>query len=304
MEEKQAEQLSPRVSVILVSFNDAVSLRRALRALESSAGRETFEVVVVDSGSSDDCPRMDAEFPSITLLRLPRNFGLVRALNIGMRTAKGEYYFFLSPEMEVNRDAVARLTAALDSSPQAVAVCPLVVGEGGDVVSRVHPLPLPSELQRGWQTGELEGWIAPDVAGGSVEVDYFKPPVFMIRSYFLKGLRYIDERYGTAWWDLEIAAQIVKASKKVLLVPDARVTAHAGQDVARWPAGARGLLAADRALGAALWCAKHYGWFQGAAFRLRATLRALAGLLGMRDAGCRWATLRYLVSGQKFDGTL
>lgn len=304
MEENQAEQLTPRVSVILVSFNDAASLRRALQALEASSARETFEVVVVDSGSSDDCPRMDAEFPSITLLRLPRNFGLVRALNIGMRTAKGDYYFFLTPEIEVSRDAVARLAAVLDGSPQAAAVCPLVAGEGGEVVSRLHPLPLPAELQRAWQSGELAGWTAPGAVQEPVEVDYFKPPVFMIRSYFLKGLRYIDERYGTAWWDLEIAAQIVKASKKVLLVADARVTAHAGTNVSRWPAAVRGLLAADRALGAALWCSKHYGWFQGATFRFRATLRALGGVLGLRDAGCRWATLRYLVSGQKFDGSL
>jgi len=303
MEENQAEQLAPRVSVILVSFNNAASLRRALQALEASSARATFEVVVVDSGSSDDCPRMDTEFPSITLLRLPRNFGLVRALNIGMRTAKGDYYLFLTPEIEVSRDAVARLAEELDRSPQAAAVCPLVAGEGGEVMTRVHPLPLPAELLRAWQSGELEGWMAPRVADEPVEADYFKPPVFMIRSYFLKGLRYIDERYGTAWWDLEIATQILKASRKVLLVPEARVTAHAEADVARWPAGVRGLLAADRALGAALWCSKHYGRFQGAMFRLRATLRALAGVLSLRDAACRWATLRYLISGQKFDGS-
>jgi GT2 family glycosyltransferase len=303
MEESQSGQAGPRVSVILVSYNDASALRTTLQSLAGSAGREMFESVVVDNGSSDDCPRMDAEFPWITLLRLPRNFGLVRALNIGMRTAKGEYYFFLTPGLEVDRDTVALLAGELDRSPQAAAVCPLAVGAGGEVLSRIHPLPLPAELQRAWQSGELENWAEPVLSGEPLEIDYFKPPVFLVRSYFLKGLRYLDERYGTAWWDLEIAAQILKASKHVLLVPAARVTARDGITAKRWPAGVRGLLAADRALGASLWCAKHYGRLPGAMFRLRATLRALAGVLTLRDPAFHWATLRYLLSGQKFDGS-
>ena len=67
MEEQQAEQAPRRVSVIIVSFNDAEALRRSLATLETSADRDTFEILVVDNGSVDDCARMDAEFPSIDI---------------------------------------------------------------------------------------------------------------------------------------------------------------------------------------------------------------------------------------------
>lgn len=65
----------------------------------------------------------------------------------------------------------------------------------------------------------------------------------------------------------------------------------------------RGLLAADRAIGAAVWCGKHYGWFQGARFRAVAILRALASLASLKEAGYRFSVLSSLLSGQKFDGS-
>jgi GT2 family glycosyltransferase len=304
MGENQAEQSPRRVSVIVVSFNNAAALRRCLASLENCGERDTFEILVVDCGSVDDCPRMDAEFPSIDVLRLPRHFGRVKALNIGMRTATGEFFLFLEPEMEVTPGAIAALVAELDREQAAVAVCPRIESPSGDVVSRVHPLPLPTELHKAWLEGDLAGWTEPDTAGpGAAEVDYIKPPAMMVRSYFLKGLRYIDDRYGHAWWDLEICTQIGRAGKKILLLGSARVILHPSGWNQEPPSGVRGLLAADRAIGAAVWCSKHYGWFQGARFRLVAILRALASLASLREASYRFAAFSCLVSGQKFDGS-
>ena len=304
MDENQAEQSPRRVSVIVVSFNNAAALRRCLAALENSGDRDTFEILVVDSGSVDDCPRMDTEFPSIDMLRLPRHFGLVKALNIGMRTATGEFFLFLDPEMEVTPDAITALVAELDREQAAVAVCPRIESPSGELVTRLHPLPLPSELQKAWLEGDLAGWTTPETAGpDAVEVDYIKPPAMMVRSYFLKGLRYIDERYGHAWWDLEICTQIGRAGKKILLLGSARVVQQPPGLDQEPPSGVRGLLAADRAIGAAVWCGKHYGWLQGIRFRLVAMLRALASLVSLRAAGYRFAAFSNLLSGQKFDGS-
>ncbi len=163
MEENQESQAPPRVSVVIVSHNAAAALRRSLVALEASRGRETFEIIVVDSGSADDCSRMDAEFPAIHMLRLPRNFGLVKALNIGMRTAKGEFFLFLEPGMEVAPDTVPSLAERLEAEPDAVAVCPLIADAAGQTLSRIHPLPLPDELYRAWRDSDFQGWSVPRV---------------------------------------------------------------------------------------------------------------------------------------------
>src|SRR5579872_1778124 len=95
------EPIGPRVSAILVAFNQASALRRAVEALERSQERERLEILVVDCGSRDDSARVDSEFPGVNVLRLPHHLGATRAMNIALRTAKAELVFFISPDVEV-----------------------------------------------------------------------------------------------------------------------------------------------------------------------------------------------------------
>jgi GT2 family glycosyltransferase len=306
MAEIQKEQAAPRVSVLLVSLNNAAAVRRCLAELEASGSRESMEVIVVDSGSMDECSRMDSEFPAIRMHRLPRNFGVVKALNIGMRTASGEFFLFLEPSVEVAPNTVSELVAHLDKAPDAIAVGPMTVTPAAEVVTRIHPLPVPAELYQACRDGDFSAWSTPDTEPESQEVDFIKPPILLVRSGFMKGMRYLDERYGQHWWDLEICTQIRRASKKILLLPRVRVVVHPSA-TRELGADARGLLAADRALCAALWVGKHYGaleqWKFGMRMHLAALGRAIAGILTFRDTGFRVAYMSALVSGQKVDGS-
>src|SRR5579884_2662932 len=116
----------PRVTALVVSYYNVEALRRCITALEKSKDREALEIIVVDKGSQDGSANIDSEFPNITVLRLPRNFGNTKALNIGMRTAAAELVFFLVPEVEVSPKAVVRLANRLNDDSDAVAVCPVL----------------------------------------------------------------------------------------------------------------------------------------------------------------------------------
>ena len=146
MEEPQSTSSPkvPRISAIVLSYNDKTGLRRCLAALEASTVRPELEIVVLDNGSTDGSSSLDSEFPGVTIMRLPRNFGATKALNIGMRTAAGEYFLFLSPEMEVAPDAVAKLAALLDSDPDAAAASPMVLDESGEPAGDWWKLPDPA----------------------------------------------------------------------------------------------------------------------------------------------------------------
>src|SRR5436190_16047592 len=126
MENEELQPAAPKVTVLIVSYNCADALRRCLAAIERSQARETIEVLVVDNGSGDECPRLDTEFPRITILRLPRYFGLPKARNIGIRTAAADLIFFLQPEIEVEPDTVPLLVDALEREPDVWAAAPLL----------------------------------------------------------------------------------------------------------------------------------------------------------------------------------
>jgi GT2 family glycosyltransferase len=293
MEEPQAP---PQVSVLLVSYNAAAALRRCLAALEQSSQREKFEVVVVDNGSQDGSDEVPAEFPSVTALRLPRNFGFVKALNIGMRTAKCEFFLFLNPRTEVAADTVPALAARLEAEPGAVAVCPALTTPQGDPAPHLFKLPRPQSVGAIAAAGRFEAATIPEEAGEAVPVEFAGFAALMVRGYFLKGLRYIDERYAQSWADAEVAIQIQRAGKKTLLAPAARATWHAEDDLrGSMPAAPLALLAADWALGAATFAGKHFGMAAGLKIRIVTALSALFSLQIRR--------FLHLVEGRKIDGT-
>lgn len=308
MGEAEREQAPPQVSVLIVSEDNAAALRRCLAAVEASAERERFEVLVVDNGSQDESPHLDSEFPNANFLRLPRRFGLVKALNIGMRTAKGEFFLFLAPEIEVAPDTIARLAERLAAEPQAVAVCPLIVDGEGRPSEQFYRLPdaagaLRAALRERWEPVEV-------VIGGAdaVAVEFPSLAALMIRAYFLKALRYIDERYGQSWADAEIAAQVRRANRRILLLPELRVRRFESElPPLRRQARVRALYSADWVLGAARYAGKHFGFLNGVKVRLVVTLaalgRSLLSLFFLREPAFEIPRAGFLLSGQKLDGT-
>ena len=291
-----------QVSVLLVSYNAAEALRRSLRALESASARETFEVIVVDNGSLDESPTLDAEFPAATFLRLPRNFGFTKAVNIAMRTAKAPFFFLLSPGIEVQPNTVTQLAAQLEQAQDAVAVCPLVTAPAGEPAPELYRLPGAAAVAELARAAAFTPAPPPALDQERVPVEFAGFRALMVRGYFLKGLRYIDERYAQAWADAEIAAQIRRASRKILLLPGVRVV-FAAPELPPYPPKARALLAADWVLGASTYAGKYFGFAARLKIRIAAVLRALGAVLGLRDFSYNFARLSYLLSGQKLDGT-
>ncbi len=293
---------APRVSVLVISNNRAAALRRCLAALEVSRERERMEVLVVDNGSSDESPRLDVEFPNATFLRLPRNFGRTKALNIGVRTAAGELLLFLSPEVEMSPEAIPLLASCLEAENEAVAVCPFVTSPEGAAAIRCFPFPTASALFAAWRRDLPDPPQEIDPPAATVSVEWASLDALLARRYFIKGLNYFDERYGEFLADAELSYQIRRAGKKILVLGPARAVRHEGA-APPLDAGSRALLSADLVSGIATFAAKHDGMAAGIGYRLRAILSCFGSLLGFRDPAYRWKRFAAVVSFRKVDGS-
>jgi glycosyltransferase involved in cell wall biosynthesis len=279
-----------KVSVIMVAHNRAAALRRAIEALERSQDRERIEILVVDCGSQDESPQLDTDYPDITMLRLPHNFGATKAMNIATRTAKAEILFYLSPDVEVATDTVAKLAEHLEAETDAAAAGPLLVDPEGRVQSKVREIPTRETFAIACRGGALPG-AEVDPSQYSVEVEYPAIEALMIRKQFIKGMNFFDERFGEFWADADLAMQIGPAQKKARIYSAIRAVLHPAPD----PVGGDALLAADRAGGAAAFLGKYQGFMAGLTFRIGAALRAL-GRFDFRQ-------FTALVSGSKLDGS-
>jgi GT2 family glycosyltransferase len=283
--EPAEEQVSkpPRVSAVVVSHNRAALLKRCLTALEASAGREETEIIVVDNGSSDGSAQLEAEFPQARFIRIPRNFGLTKAMNIGWRASQGGYILFLHEDTEVSPETVKGLAARLDADSDVTAAVPMLVTERGNPAPQLGRLPPDGSWRPVFDAGSAGMPENPE----PVAVDYARGAALMIRRFFLTAMREIDERYGQYGSDADLCFQIRRTGKKILVLPGLRTVHEGGPDSP--------LKQADQRIGIARWLGKYYGVAAGTKARVLSALGALAGF--------RLGELRYLVSGQKIDGT-
>jgi GT2 family glycosyltransferase len=104
----------------------------------------TFDVVVVDNGSSDGSQEwLAAEWPAVRVVRIESNAGVTPALNAMVRAAsRYEFVALLNNDLELEPEWLALLIATLDEHPRAAAAAgkllrqqaPDTIDRAGDVV--------------------------------------------------------------------------------------------------------------------------------------------------------------------------
>ena len=114
---------TPRVSIVVLSWNTRDLLRNCLRALEADPHRAEHQLIVVDNGSDDQSPEMvELEFPDVLLIRNGRNLGYAEGNNVGIRAARGRYVLLLNSDTEAGPESLSRLADFLESHPLCGAV--------------------------------------------------------------------------------------------------------------------------------------------------------------------------------------
>lgn len=280
--EKEAPQ-PPKASVVVVSCNRIALLRLCLQSLERSEAREQMEIIVVDNGSLDGSAQLEDEFRKVVFIRIPRNFGLTKAMNVGLRATQGGYIFFLHEDTEVSPDTVRELAARLDADSDVAAVAPMLVTAHGNPAPQVGRFPPDGNWRPVFDAGQAGMPENPQ----PIPVDYARGAALMIRKFFLDAMREIDERYGQFGSDADLCFQMRRAGKKILILPNLRTVHHGGADSP--------LKQADVRAGIAGWTSKYYGMFAGMKTRAVAALGALIRL--------QLGQLANILSGQKIDGT-
>lgn len=109
----------PRVSVVVPSWNTRGLLQACLASLRRQSFRD-FEVVVVDSGSTDGSVEMvEQDFPEARVVALGENRGFSGAANAGIEATDSELVALLNSDTEQDVGWLSALVAASDAHPEA-----------------------------------------------------------------------------------------------------------------------------------------------------------------------------------------
>ena len=84
------------VSIIILAKNGETYFRQLLEQLYCQNGIDRAEVIIIDSGSSDNTLNIAADFPEAKLVEIhPSEFGHGKTRNFGAAMARGEFLVFL-----------------------------------------------------------------------------------------------------------------------------------------------------------------------------------------------------------------
>lgn len=266
-----------RVSVVIVSFNRPETVRRCLEKLSGG----DHQTIVVDNCSKEGIYALEQDFPAVRFIRLPKNFGMTKALNLGIRAAEGTYVLLMHDDAAIRSAAVTKLADYLEEHPEAGAVAPLLVSISGASAPQVRDLPSPSDPDPLFRVAD---------PGAEVVVPCVSGAAIMVRSFFLRALREIDERYGNYGSEIELCMQVKRANKKTVILGG--VTAV--HERLKSPM-TRSSLIGDRVAGIAVFLGKHYGFVSGMIYRLKC---ALSGLFTFN-----FKVLAAALAAVKIDGT-
>lgn len=102
------------ISVIIPTYNGRHLLEICLPSL-AQQNQKDFEVIVVDNGSNDGTPEFLAKnYPQVQVLVYADKLGFARAVNAGVRVARGDYIALLNNDTEVDPNWLTALKNRLD----------------------------------------------------------------------------------------------------------------------------------------------------------------------------------------------
>ena len=116
---------SPKVSVLLPTYNRAHVLRRAIDSIRAQT-LEDWELIVVDDGSTDETQALMRHYCAkdsrIHYVRQPHFGAPARGLNLGLRLARGVYLHKQDDDDVAYADKLIKCAAALDERVNSLAV--------------------------------------------------------------------------------------------------------------------------------------------------------------------------------------
>lgn len=229
------------LGIVIVNYNTRDLLRACLRTVYASQGDFTFEVCVVDNGSTDGSGEMlEAEFPQVRRILNPDNRGYPAANNQGLRLLgfpdgadAPRFALLLNPDTELPPDALAKMLAFLDAHPEAGVAGPKLVRQDGslDLACR-RSFPSPevsfyrfSGLARLFPRSRRFGrynltYLDPDERA---EVDAVVGAFMMLRREAIAQVGLLDEGFFMYGEDLDWCYRIKAAGWKVYYNPEVTV---------------------------------------------------------------------------------
>ena len=226
------------LSIIIVNYKTPELLRDCVASLKETIKKTGYEVIVVDVASDGSTAEALASLAEddINLIELKKNTGYSKAVNAGLRAARGEYYLILNADMEALTDSVDKLvefTRDEASQKNIGLIGPRLLGLDEKIQQSAFRFytPLTIVLRRTflgklpWWRGHIDYFLMKDknitTADAPQPVDWLMGTAILTTKEAVKKVGLMDERFFMYFEDVDWARRFWENGYKVFYYPKA-----------------------------------------------------------------------------------
>jgi len=199
------------VSIVIVNYRTPELTMKCLDSLARWVGGVSYEIIVVDNGSTDGSEEAIRKFKiqnskfKIEVIRNRENLGFAGGNNLGAGKAKGRYVLLLNSDTALFEDAVSPMVNYMDENPSVGVVSCRLVNKDGSTQETGGFFP---DLRRlfFWATflddlPGVGGLVKPYHPRGTGfydegrDLDWVSGAVFMVRRSLWDEMAGLDEEY-------------------------------------------------------------------------------------------------------------
>lgn len=224
----------PDISVLVVSWNTVGLTMACLDSLAGSVGPETtYEVIVVDNGSTDGSVEMLRAREAVVLIENEGNVGYAAAVNQAYAKSTADLVLLLNSDIEFPQGSLGVLAEFLREHPEAMGVGPLYLNPDGSPQQHHYRLPTLGMLL-GSNSAPLRR--LPGVARSmrlyqmmdvdfsrAVRVEQPSASCLLLRREALPRDHLLDEQFPIFFNDVELGHRLAGQASGLWVVPDSTV---------------------------------------------------------------------------------
>ncbi|MEO6109543.1 MAG: glycosyltransferase [Candidatus Saccharimonadales bacterium] len=213
------KQVSPKISIVIPAWNKVgyslsciTSLAERLDVLKNPS----FEVILVDNGSSDSTPLLK-RIKNLVYVHNEENLGFVGGCNAGFEAAKGEYVIFLNNDAEVTPDWLTTLYNTIENDASIGIVGSKIIYPNGVLQEAGGLIFKDADGLNYGKFDQADSYQYNYVR----DVDYCSGASIIIRHSLMKKFGGFDTLYQPAYYeDTDLSFKVRKEGLRVVYQPD------------------------------------------------------------------------------------
>ncbi len=235
----------PEISAIVISYNGMRFLPDCLSTLTADLADLSYEIIVVDNGSTDGSAGYVREhYPQIVLQENERNLGFAAAVNMGLQRARGRYLYILNQDLRFPKGTARSLLERMQGDGTIGLIGPAYRDFDGHLQPSARALPtyrhvlykalfldrlFPrnrefSSWKMGWFDHRSEMFLEQPMGAA-----------MLIPHEVVAKVGLMDERFPLLMNDVDYCRRIADAGYRLLYFPDAVVEHYVGASTGARP---------------------------------------------------------------------